>query len=287
MRKNVILTVDSMQQTTLAYLLCGLTLTAPLTAQDSPLSLDVYNAQLPKHSYWKESTLQYETKKENKDGDKAIIGGVGVRSTQLSAKGRNHPSWYPALVGLIGGEKKYNQWDWKATLEGEFQGPSFDPIRTTRYTAEVIGSRKYNEQLSAQAGAGIKFGIRSTTAYPIVGCTYIVDKWTFKLLYPMIALTSYKISEKNTVGAFIANTLTRTYRAKKACGRKDAICNFDAQFAGFLWQHYFTQKTFLTATLGWNIHADMSVGNRLNNHRKKVVDSAGGLLASLSIKTNL
>lgn len=277
----------SMQQRIVLSLITSLAITSPLLTKEDSLSLDMFNAQFPKHCSWRESTLFYTTQKENAEGNKALIGGIGVRSTTLSAKNRNHPSWYPSLVGLIGLEKKHDLWDWKSSLEAEFQGPSFNPIYTTRYTAELLGSRTFNEQFSAQAGAGIMFGIRSTNAYPIIGCIYTHDRWTFKLLYPKILLLSNKLNEKNTIGAFIANTLSHTYRAKKAYGRKDAICNFDAQFAGLMWDHYFTKKTCLSAALGWCLNADIKVGNKRNNHKKTVLDEGGGLLASLSIKTTL
>lgn len=285
--KDYTLKVCSMQQR-IMFALILLFLPFHLRAEENPLSLDVYNANLPKHCLWREGTLYYEAQKKiGRHENKALIGGIGVRSTQLVADKKNHPSSYPALVGLAGFEKTYDHWNWKTTFEAEFQGPSFDPMRTTRYTAELLGSRTINESFSAQAGAGIKFGIRSTTSYPMLGCIYTHNQWTVKLLYPKILLLSNKLSEKNTIGAFIANTLSRTYKTKKANGHKDAVCNFDAQFAGLVWQHYFTKKTSVDIAFGYCLNADVKIGNKRNNHKKTILDKGGGLLASLSVKTSI
>ena len=226
-------------------------------------------------------------RRENSTGTKALLGGLGARSTWLSAKGHNHPSWHPAAVAMIGAERNRTRWKWKTTLEGEFQGPSFDPVRTTRYTGEVTGTYPFSKQIEGIVGAGIKFGMRSTTAYPIIGLTYKTHLWDINITYPYDLTAAYKLFDKDKIGVFLANTLAKTYRAEKAFGRKDAICNFVAQFAGVFWKHAFSHKTSCIVACGWNVHTNITVGNSRNNHRKQVVNSSGGLLLSFGLKTAL
>lgn len=269
-------------------LFCLISLCTLAQATEQKMIFDAYASELPKDTSWKEAYLYYDAKKTLKDPSSSILGSLGVRYTELNIDHhRNRPTQFPALLATVGSEKQFDAWNWKATFEGAFQAPSFDPLRSTRYTAEGIGTYTWSDRMTTKIGAGIQFGIRSTNAYPIIGIFYKTLCWNFDLYYPYIMSATYQLTEKDSIGPYIANTLTRTYRTKEVYGREKGIINMKAQFAGLLWKHRFSEKTALVASTAWNIHTRASAGDRLNNHLKTITNSSGGLLLYLSIKHDL
>lgn len=243
--------------------------------------------KLAKKCTWKETSLLYDAKTSLSNETTSLLASIGARDTYLSVRQHNHPTNFLALLGTVGIENTLDQWKVKWIVDGAFQIPSFNPFQSSRYASNLFCTYSYNCNLSFDFGAGMQWGLHSTTAYPILGLKYTISNWTLDYFLPFDMYASYKINETCSVGAFIANTLNRSYRTQKAYGRKDAIINFIAQFAGVFWKYNFSEKTKLVATVGSNIHSKLSVGNKTNHHVKTISHSGKGLWTTLGLEYGL
>ena len=260
-------------------------LSSTITALEQQVSVEGHGAQYDKKHSWQEETVLYNFKKKNRAGDSALVSSIGVRRDTLDLHHHLHPSNYNSVLALVGAEKSYDKWLWLSTFEGLFQNPTFNPINSTRYTFEVVGSYQFTERLSGQFGAGTRFGLHTPRGYPILGLLYFVDRWKFEVLLPDSASASYQWNKKNNIGLYLLHK-PRVFRADHAYGHEKAIIDFQSILAETRWTHSFSKSMTLWVGLGWNLYTRIKAGNRTYDHEKTVFHSSRGIAANLGIKKN-
>lgn len=255
-------------------------------AVEQQLSLEAHGIEFDRKNTWRETTLLYNVVKRNHDSDSALLGSFGARHDMLKLHNHMHPSGYNALLAQVGTEKRYDRWLWLSTFEGSFQAPTFSPLNSTRYTFETVASYQFTNRLSAQFGAGVKFGLHVPCGYPILGLLYLADRWKFTLLIPNLASACYQLNERNTIGLSFLHK-PRVFRTEHAFGYERAIVNFQTVFAEARWTHAFSKKTSFWVALGWNLYTRIQAGNKVYDHAQTVFHSSRGLAATLGIKRDL
>lgn len=261
----------------------GSKLDLPLEQQ---LYMDGYSACYTHKNRWNEATAFYSFDKRNSEKTRDLFGSLGLRTDRLQLDHHHlHPSSYQNLLASIGSEKQYAQWLWQWNLEGLFQAPTFNPITSTRYSFELFGSHQFTNHLSAQFGAGVRFGMLPV-GFPIIGVLYLKNRWRLELLFPNMAAASYQVNATNNLGLYIQNK-TRVFRAHRAYGHDDALINFQTVFAELRWKHFFSQKVSLWLSLGWNLFTRVKVGDRFYHHERQIFQSSRGLVGTLGLQTKL
>ena len=256
------------------------------SAVEQQLSLESHGIAFDRKNVWSEATLLYNAVKRNHNSDSAWLASLGARHDLLKLQPRLHPSSYTALLAQVGAETRSDRWLWLSTFEGSFQAPTFSPMNATRYTFETVASYQWTDRLSAQFGAGVRFGLHVPCGYPILGIVYLADRWKFTFLIPNLASATYQMNERNMLGLSFLHK-PRVFRTSHTLGHEKAIVNFQTVFAEARWTHSFSKKVSLWIAVGWNLYTRIRAGDQRYNHAKTVFHSSRGLAATLGIKKDL